>query len=302
MYLWNATMGGPCVLRPTHYNAYDTPYTGNFVAKACLQETTEDGSCVIASGRRCSGTYCNENNVMMGGNSVEPKFAAPSGPWREDLSMGDKGARHNNGFSNQFAFPWEIGMMYNFSVGYDSQIPIGCEGIDEPFGELPNAEWPLRNMNSPIWATGAMKCNLNDYAPEGTPMHQIIDDLASDNEYFAEKFLESYGMMISNGYTKSELTDGPQNGWFGHYSLSQQGIDVGDFTSYIAENSPVKFTDKKVRKIVERKRDKKYVYFRRTLGSVDTEDTLPSAVVSDFLNTLKLDRISSTLMNRMVVT
>ena len=256
MYLWNATMGGPCVLRPTHYNAYDTPYTGNFVAKACLQETTEDGSCVIASGRRCSGTYCNENNVMMGGNSVEPKFAAPSGPWREDLNMGDKGARHNNGFSNQFAFPWEIGMMYNFSVGYDSQIPIGCEGIDEPFGELPNAEWPLRNMNSPIWATGAMKCNLNDYAPEGTPMHQIIDDLASDNEYFAEKFLESYGMMISNGYTESELTDGPQNGWLGHYSLSQQGIDVGDFTSYIAENSPVTFTDKKVRKTVEHKRYK----------------------------------------------
>merc|ERR1711972_1186432 len=106
-------------------------------------------------------------------------------------------------------------------------------------------------------------------------MHQIIDDLASDNEYFAEKFLESYGMMISNGYTESELTDGPQNGWLGHYSLSQQGIDVGDFTSYIAENSPVTFTDKKT-----------------DLGSVDTGDTLPLAVVSDFLNTLKLDRIS----------
>merc|ERR1712243_448331 len=75
-------------------------------------------------------------------------------------------------------------------------------------------------MNSPIWATGAMKCNLNDYAPEGTPMHQIIDDLASDNEYFAEKFLESYGMMISNGYTESELTDGPQNGWLGHSTIS----------------------------------------------------------------------------------
>merc|ERR1719220_3119997 len=41
---------------------------------------------------------------------------------------------------------------------------------------------------------------------------------------------------------------------------------------------------------------------RLTLGSVDTEDTLPSAVVSDFLNTLKLVRISSTLMVRMVVT
>ena len=120
MYLWNATHGGPCVLRPTHFNAYDSPFTGNFVSKTCLEDTNEDGSCVISSARRCSGTYCNEDNVLMGGRLEEPKLAAPSGAWREDLPMGDKGARHNNGFSNQFAFPWEVGMMYNFSVGYDA--------------------------------------------------------------------------------------------------------------------------------------------------------------------------------------
>ena len=107
-------MGGPCLLPPTHYSAYDTPYTtGNIVAKSCLQETAEDGSCVVAMGREC---YCNENNVQMGNNSV--------------------------------AFPWGIGMMYNFSVGYDSKIPIGSEKNDAFFGELPNAKWTLRNMNS----------------------------------------------------------------------------------------------------------------------------------------------------------
>ena len=36
-------------------------------------------------------------------------------------------------------------------------------------------------------------------ASDGKPMHEIIDDLASGNEYFAEKFLETFGMMISNG-------------------------------------------------------------------------------------------------------
>ena len=61
LVLGERTMGGPCLLPPTHYSAYDTPYTtGNIVAKSCLQETAEDGSCVVAMGREC---YCNENNV-----------------------------------------------------------------------------------------------------------------------------------------------------------------------------------------------------------------------------------------------
>ena len=68
-------------------------------------------------------------------------------------------------------------MKYNFSVGYNSKIPIGCENIDAPICELPNAEWALRNMNSLIWTTNAMKCNLIDNTPEGTQMHQIIDNL-----------------------------------------------------------------------------------------------------------------------------
>ena len=53
-------------------------------------------------------------------------------------------------------------------------------------------------------------------------------------------------MMTSNGYSESELSDGPHNGWLGHYSLSQQGINVGDFEAYIAENTPITFTDKNV--------------------------------------------------------
>jgi len=245
MYLWNATHGGPCVLRPTHFNSNDSPFTGNFLKKGCVEGINEeDGSCVIASSRRCGSVYCDEKGVLHGSGrgDVESRLSSSTGAYSEDLPMNERGNRHNNAFSNQFAFPWEVGMMYNFTVGGDSQIPMGCEGLDDDFGSLPNANWIYRNMNSPIWATSAMKCNLNDYAPEGKPMHEIIEDLASDNEYFAEKFLESYGMMISNGYSK--LNDGPQNGWLGYYSLSQQGIDVGDFTSYIAANSPVTFTDK----------------------------------------------------------
>ena len=47
-----------------------------------------------------------------------------------------------------------------------------------------------------------MKCGLNMYKPVDRPMHEFIDELASDNELFAEKFLEGWQMMTSNGYFK----------------------------------------------------------------------------------------------------
>ena len=91
-----------------------------------------------------------------------------------------------------------------------------------------------------------MDCKVNTYAPEDKPMHEIVDDLASDNEYFVEVFLAGWQQMTSNGYNSGELVDGPESGWTGHYSLTQQGVDVGDFAEYIKQNKPVTFTDPKV--------------------------------------------------------
>ena len=88
-----------------------------------------------------------------------------------------------------------------------------------------------------------MDCNVNTYAPDGKPMHEIVDELASDNEYFAEKFLEGWQMFTENGNNPAQLRDGPYAGWLGYYSLKEQGVTMGD---YIAENSPVTFTDPKV--------------------------------------------------------
>ena len=90
-----------------------------------------------------------------------------------------------------------------------------------------------------------MKCGLNDYAPQGTAMSSIVDDLASDNEVFHELFLEGWQQMTSNGY--DDLVEGPDNGWMGHYSLTQQGVQIDDFADYIANNAPVTFTDTTVR-------------------------------------------------------
>ena len=94
-----------------------------------------------------------------------------------------------------------------------------------------------------------MQCGKNQYAPQGRPLHQIIDEFASDNEIWAENFLEGWQLMTSNGYSNQELIDGPENGWFGFYSLSQQGIEISNFKGYIKYHAPLKFTDPNVRKI-----------------------------------------------------
>ena len=135
-------------------------------------------------------------------------------------------------------------MINHLGVG---QRAMGCPGIDDDFGSLPNSKWPFRNSNSPVWASPAMQCqHLNDHAPQGRPAHEIVEEYASDNEAFAEKFLEGWQIMTSNGYSKNDLVEGPQNGWLGYHSLSKQGIEIDDFESYIIAKSPLKFTDPKV--------------------------------------------------------
>ena len=150
--------------------------------------------------------------------------------------------RWTAGWSNQFGFPWEVGMYWKFKIGEgESQRPIGCPGIDEDFGTISDPKWPfLVSPDIPIRASHAMQCEKNEETAS------IVDALADDNEYFAEKFLEGWQQMISNGYSDGELVDGPENAWVGYHSLEQQGIVIEDFDAFISANAPLVFTDPKV--------------------------------------------------------
>lgn len=240
---WNTSEGGPCFLRPTKASAADSPNPDKMAFPHCVKEVNSTGQCVIDEAYgRCKDVWCDENNVEHGAGlqTVDPLITTP---WHPNAS--DAMARHVQGWSNQFAFPWEVGMFWNFSVGGVAQRAVGCPGLDRDFGTVDQPNWPFRVDSSPIFSSPAMNCSKNTYAPEGKPMHQIVDELASDNEYWAEKFLEGWHIMVTNGYEVGygELVDGPQSAWLGHYSLAEQGIEVGDFENYIAENAPVTFTD-----------------------------------------------------------
>lgn len=245
---WNTTEGGPCFLRPTKAAAPDGPNPHRQAFPNCLKEINSTGHCVFSDTykSKCANAWCDENRVEHGAglDRVKPLIETP---WYPNAT--DEMARHTQAWSNQFAFPWEVGMFWNFSVGGEAQRPVGCPGLDRPFGkvnvEVEEPNWPYRVDSSPIFSSPAMNCSKNQYAPEGTPLHQVVDELAADNEYWAEMFLEGWHGMVTNQYTEGELRDGPESGWFGHYSLTEQGIAVGDFAEYIERNKPVYFTDPK---------------------------------------------------------
>ena len=248
MFGWNTTEGGPCFLRPTADRAFDGPNSEKMAYNKCLVKIKKNGKCKIdKSSKWCANAKCTKDLVMKGQKTLGRKSEI-SGPWSEDAA--DFQDRHNQGWNNQFALPYEVGLYWNFTVGGVGQRAIGCPGLDEPFGTVDEPNWPHRNTKMPIFGSPAMQCDVNTYAPDGKPMHEIVDELASDNELWAEKFLEGWQQMTSNGYASNELVDGPQSGWVGHYSLTKQGIAISDFEAYIADNAPVTFTDPEVRKFV----------------------------------------------------
>ena len=57
--------------------------------------------------------------------------------------------------------------------------------------------------------------------------------------------------MTTNGYKDKNLVAGPDNSWFGYYSLTQQNKTDHlsmSFAKFIKKNAPVTFTDPKVSK------------------------------------------------------
>ena len=122
-------------------------------------------------------------------------------------------------------------------------------GIDVPF-----EDWPMKTSNSPIYASHAMECGRQTYKG----LFDIVDMFASDQQLWSGKFLEAWDLMATNGRQGpgpgagwfTDLEEGPQAGWLGHYSLDKAGrLAAGDtLESLIAEagEAGLVWTDDKV--------------------------------------------------------
>jgi len=276
-YVWNTPESGPCMLRPVSSGCPDNPVwdqTSQTLSSGCFTfnvKETGEPSFGKNGQRRCPDAEFKisttktgyKSNILVGGKAESksdlgfdsPYWDEPNDDDWNDFSKRTKNKIKACAWSNQFAFPWEIGMYWNLTVDGASHRAQGCPGLDDyEYGSVnpwKDPHWPYIKPQTPneprhsFQASPAMRCGLNDNTDlDGTKMTDIVEDLAYDNEIFAEKFLEGWHQMTING--QSNLVDGPDNSWLGHYSLTQQGKTEHlaiSFEDFIAENSPVTFTD-----------------------------------------------------------
>ena len=89
----------------------------------------------------------------------------------------------------------DMGFYFNFTVDPVTGQPGGCDGLT--FNQ---------HNKSPT-----VNCGLNQYAPEGEPLHQIVEDYADHQDTWIQDFITAFDMMSRNGNT--DLVDGPTS-WF----------------------------------------------------------------------------------------
>ena len=113
MYLWKNS--GPCFLRPTGSSSYDSP-DSEHNTNACVLKVDENGKPVMnKNSKKCENAWADDDNVIHDG-PYERNEDISGGPYSDDLSSDEKQLRHNTGWNNQFAFPWEVSAFWNFTT------------------------------------------------------------------------------------------------------------------------------------------------------------------------------------------
>ena len=90
-------------------------------------------------------------------------------------------------------------MTFTFFIGYAatwSRIPV----VENP---NPNAAWH--------WKKADPDCPFNTLSiPDGsTPLNEVFDEYAANQQKWVEDFVPTFEKMLSNGYEEGELLDGP---------------------------------------------------------------------------------------------
>ena len=105
-------------------------------------------------------------------------------------------------FSDQTALSSDVGFYYHFETASDGK-PYGCQGIM-------NKDWSAK------WAKG-IRCEKEEYAPDGEPLYQIVEEQAESNAAMMKNFAPALEKMVENGYQNRQesLTQVPAE-WYMH--------------------------------------------------------------------------------------
>ena len=80
--------------------------------------------------------------------------------------------------------------------------PMGCQGLSD--------NW----LNGGMGFTGQVTCPKEDYAPDGVPLFELVEEMADDQQEFMKVYIDAHEKMIANGYNDADLDDAPSDKWF----------------------------------------------------------------------------------------
>ena len=102
--------------------------------------------------------------------------------------------------NDETALSSDVGFYLKFQVSKEGR-PMGCDGFTE--------DWVKGNDR----ITSRITCPKEDYAPEGVPLYQLVDQQADDQNEFMKAYIDAHEKMINNGYNANDLMDAPLDDW-----------------------------------------------------------------------------------------
>jgi len=111
---------------------------------------------------------------------------------------------HRYVVNDETALSADVGYMFDFQVSEKTGLPLGCPVFDS------TPRWNDHTTNK--HDAGPVDCPLQKYAPEGEPLHAIIEEYADSQDAWLEFFLPGLEHMLANN--AGELEEAP-SGWWG---------------------------------------------------------------------------------------
>ena len=187
---------------------------------AWIHENYRGPNCVTKSLAEKDGQFDYEN--CCNGQSM----VADSDLMEDDPSTNEGCERFGFNFGlDEQAMSAELGLYFDFEVDEEG-VPFGCSGLEyfkreNWFNEKSNVF--TTSVKPKDWVTNpdtakpyhfeyvGVECPKNNLAiPEGsTPVHQVFEEYAKDQDKWVQDFLPTYQKMLANGYADGELQDSP---------------------------------------------------------------------------------------------
>ena len=102
----------------------------------------------------------------------------------------------------------DAGFYYHFDFDPVTGEPSGCPGFDDP--NWKNRIGP-KGVDDDELPQVYPNCSLEEYAPEGEKLHEIVEDYAANQQKWFDDFVDVLHKMSANGYGKTELNQNKFN-------------------------------------------------------------------------------------------